>query len=73
LATMPTVVAELLQRAAVLPKTERLLLVHALVEALAREGETEVVMPAEAEMWSPYEAHDAASAMLRYLIETPEK
>jgi len=73
LATMPTVVAELLERAAVLPKAERLRLVHALVEGLAREGETDVAVPAEAELWSPYEAHDAASAMLRYLVETPEK
>lgn len=72
MSAMPTLVAEILERAAALPKAERLRLVHALVEGLAREGEADVVVPAEAEVWSPHEAHDAASAMLRYLAETPE-
>lgn len=69
---MPTVVAEILERAAALPKADRLRLVHALVEGLAREGASDLVVPTEAEAWSPYEAHDAAAAMLRYLAEAPE-
>lgn len=69
---MTAAVVELLERASALPKSERLRLVHALVEGLAREeGEAAVVMPAEATVWSPHEAHDAAAAMLRYLDETP--
>lgn len=68
---MTAAVVELLERASALPKSERLRLVHALVEGLAREEGEAVVMPAEATVWSPHEAHDAAAAMLRYLAETP--
>ena len=68
---MTAAVVELLERASALPKSERLRLVHALVEGLAREEGEAVVMPTEATVWSPFEAYDAAAAMLRYLDETP--
>ena len=44
-----------------------------VAEILEREGASDLVVPTEAEVWSPYEAHEAAAAMLRYLAEAPEQ
>ena len=44
-----------------------------VAEILEREGASDLVVPTEAEVWSPYEAHEAAAAMLRDLAEAPEQ
>ncbi len=47
-----------------LPRREKFLLVQELIAELAQE---EDVTPTEYQVWSPYDAHDAAAIMLRLL------
>jgi hypothetical protein len=47
-----------------LPRRDKFLLVQELIAELAQE---EDIIPTEYQVWSPYDAHDAAAIMLRLL------
>lgn len=69
---MSAALDELLQRASALPREERARLVQLLAEGLANDAPANgpVVLPT-AEVWSPYDAHDAAAVLLSVLHGTP--
>lgn len=63
---------ELLQRARSLPREERARLAQLLVDGLAHDAPANLAdaLPT-AEVWSPYDAHDAAAVLLRVLAGDP--
>lgn len=64
-------VAELLPRVRSLSRADRVRLVEILTSDLAADEGTAIIEPnREYEIWSPFDAFDAAETMLRVLEET---
>lgn len=69
---MSAALDEVLQRASALPREERARLVLLLAEGLASDAPANgsAARPT-AEVWSPYDAHDAAAVLLGVLQGNP--
>lgn len=63
--------ADLLPALHELPRAEKFRALQFLTAELA-EGEGGLLAGAEYAVWSPYEAHDAASTLMQYLREQTE-
>ena len=69
----PTNLAEILPAAKTLSRAERYRLIQLLAEDLAREDHFGVIPGGEYEIWSPYDADEAAQTALNYLEARQKK
>jgi hypothetical protein len=61
--------SELLPAVKALPRDEKVLLVHQLIDDLAREPS---IPAGEYPVWSPYDSHDAATTLMEMLANDKE-